>query len=169
MPGSNRRILLGRITAAHGVRGDVLVKSYAATPEDIAAYGPLDDEPGARSFRLKAIRVTAKGVICHIKGIDDRNAAEALRGTDLYIDRNRLPPPADGEYYYADLIGLSAVDPDGTTVGEVIAVQSYGAADLLEVRIADRPLTELVPLTDDFIVEVSLSDRRIVLRLPQYN
>lgn len=167
-PASAKRILLGRISAAHGIRGDVLVKSYAAAAADIAAYGPLSSADGMRSFRLKALRTTAKGgVICHIAGVDDRNAAEALAGTDLYVDRARLPPPADGEYYHVDLIGLSAVDPYGELLGEVIAIHNYGASDLLEVRVLNQPATELVPLTESFVLSVDLAAGRIVVALPQ--
>ena len=160
-----RRILLGRIAAAHGIRGDVLVKTFTERPEDIAAYGPLDDGQG-RSFKLKVLRVTPRGdVVARIGGIGDRNTAEALKGTQLYIDRNRLPPPAEDQFYHADLIGLVAVDPDGRPVGEVVAVHNHGAGDILEIRLAGASKTELVAFTDAFVPEVDLAGRRVVLRL----
>lgn len=160
-------ILLGRITGAHGIRGDVLVHSFAAAPEDIGAYGPLSDKAGARSFRLRVLRLTPKGaVIARIAGVSDRNAAEALKGTELYIARDRLPAPAEGEYYHADLIGLAAVDPDGKAIGELVAVQNYGAGDLLEIRIPGRKETELVPFTDAFVPTVDIAARKVVIVLP---
>jgi 16S rRNA processing protein RimM len=162
--GSQRRILLGRIAAAHGVRGDVLIKTFTERPQDIAAYGPLDDGAG-RTFKLKVIRVTPKGVIARIEGLGDRNAAEALKGAALFVDRSRLPPPDDGQFYHADLIGLAAVDPEGQPVGEVVAVYNHGAGDLLEVRLADTGKTELVAFTDAFVPEVDLRARRVVVRL----
>jgi 16S rRNA processing protein RimM len=160
-----KRILLGRIAAAHGIRGEVLVKAFTERPEDIAAYGPLDDG-GGRTFKLKVVRVTPKGdVVARVAGIGDRTAAAALKGVALYVARDRLPPPDDGQFYHADLIGLAAVDPEGRPVGEVIAVYNHGAGDLLEVRLADTGNTELVAFTDAFVPEVDLKSRRVVVRL----
>src|SRR5262245_1592560 len=107
-----RRILLGRIAGAHGVRGEVLIKAFTERPEDIAAYGPLDDGTG-RTFRIETARASPKGVVARIAGIADRTAAEALKGAALYVDRDHLPAPAEGEFYHADLIGLTAVDAEG--------------------------------------------------------
>jgi 16S rRNA processing protein RimM len=162
--GSGRRILLGRIAAAHGIRGEVLIRTFTEHPEDIAAYGPLDDGTG-RTFKLKVVRVTPKGVVACIAGIADRTAAEALKGASLYVSRERLPPPDDGQYYHADLIGLAAVDPEGRVVGEVAAVLNHGAGDILEVRLAAGGKTELVAFTDVFVPEVDLAGRRVVVQL----
>ena len=85
-------ILLGRIVGAHGIKGDVIVHSFAAVPEDIGAYGPLSDKSGARTFRLRVLRLTPKGaVIARVVGVADRNAAEALKGIDLYVAREQMP------------------------------------------------------------------------------
>jgi 16S rRNA processing protein RimM len=154
--GAGRRILLGRIAAAHGIRGE--------RPEDVAAYGPLDDGRG-RTFKIKVTRITPRGVVASIAGIGDRNGAEALKGVALYVGRDRLPPPDEGQFYHADLIGLAAVDPEGRPVGEVVAVYNHGAGDLLEVRLADTSETELVAFTDAFVPEVDLAGRRVVVRL----
>ena len=105
-----RRVLLGRIAGAHGVRGEVRIRSFTAEPASIVSYGPLADEPGTREFKL-LLRGTVRGdeLIARIEGVDDRNAAEALRGTELYVDRDRLPPIENAsEYYEVDLIGLEA-------------------------------------------------------------
>ena len=161
------RILLGRITGAHGIRGDVLVHSYAATPEDIAAYGALSDAAGARSFKLKLIGGTSKGLIARIAGIADRNAAEALRGTELYVARDKLPPADENEFYLADLIGLAAVSPDGATLGDVVGVPNYGAGDLLEIRLTGKTGTELVAFTAACVPSVDLAARRVVVVLPE--
>lgn len=162
-----KRILLGRISTAHGIRGDVLVKSFTAAPEAIGAYGPLTDAGGKGSFRLTVVRVGSKGVICRVAGVSDRNAAEKLAGTDLWIDRARLPPPSADEYYHVDLIGLAAVTPDGAPLGEVVAVQNYGASDLLEIRLTASGKTELVPLTDAFVPSVEVEQGRVVVQLPE--
>jgi 16S rRNA processing protein RimM len=170
MPGGEDRggrILLGRIVAAHGVRGEVLVRSYADAPEAIGAYGPLSAAAGGRKFELRVLRVTAKGVVARIAGIADRNAAEALAGTDLYVDRAQLPVAGEGEFYYADLIGLAAVAPDGSEVGRVVAVHNFGAGDLIEIALAASRQTEHIPFNDRFVPEVDLAAGKIVVSLPE--
>lgn len=161
------RILLGRIVAAHGVRGEVLVRSYADTPEDVGAYGPLVAPVAGRTVQLRVLRVTPKGVIARIAGVADRNAAEALAGTDLYVDRTQLPAAGEGEFYHADLIGLAAVAPDGTDIGRVVAVHNFGAGDLIEVALAASRRTEHIPFSDSFVPEVDVTGGRIVVILPE--
>src|SRR5687767_5227557 len=100
-----QRILLGRIVGAHGIRGDVVIDSYAGEPGDIGAYGPLSSEDGSKQLEIKVVRVTPKGVVARVSGVADRNGAEALRGTALYALRSRLPATAEDEFYYADLAG----------------------------------------------------------------
>lgn len=170
MPGEEDRggrILLGRIVAAHGVRGEVLVQSYAEVPEAIGAYGPLGAPAAGRTIELRVLRVTAKGVVARIAGISDRNAAEALAGTDLYIDRAQLPAAGEGEFYHADLIGLAAVGPDGAEIGRVVAVHNFGAGDLIEVALAASRRTEHIPFTDRFVPEIDVNAGRIVVTLPE--
>src|SRR5690606_22055692 len=118
-------ILLGHIVNAHGIRGEVLVRSYTADPADIAAYGPLIARGRARTIELKVVRVTDKGVIVRIAGVGDRNAAEALRGVELLAPRSRLPEAGPDEYYHSDLVGLTAMGPDGVVVGRVVAVHNF--------------------------------------------
>src|SRR5262245_38108847 len=164
MAGAARRVLLGRIAGAHGIRGEVLIRTFTERPEGIGDYGPLSDG-GARTFTLESIRVTAKGVVARLDGIVDRNAAEALAGSELYIERDRLPAAPEGEFYHADLIGLQAVNPEGRPVGEIVGVHNYGAGDLLELRLAGSRMTELVTFTEAFVPEIDLTRRRAVVRL----
>ena len=165
MAGAGKRFLLGRIADAHGIRGEVLIKTFTERPEDIAAYGPLDDG-GGRTFKIEAVRASSKGVVARIEGIGDRSAAEALKGAALYVDRERLPAPEEGEFYHADLIGLAAVDPGGRPLGEIVGVHDYGAGDLLELRLAGSGKTELVAFTEAFVPEIDLAARRAVVLLP---
>jgi 16S rRNA processing protein RimM len=163
-----KRILLGRIVGAHGIRGEVVVHAYTAVPEDVATYGPLTDESGARPFEIVAARATPKGVVARIKGIADRNAAEALKGVALYVERARLPAAGASEFYLADLIGLEAIDPAGKTVGRIVGVPNYGAGDLLEIRLAGSANTELIPFTETYVPKVDAAAGRIVVILPTY-
>jgi 16S rRNA processing protein RimM len=161
------RILLGQISGVHGIKGHVLVRTYSAEPEGIAAYGPLENKAGDRTFTLKIIRVTDKGVVASIAGIADRTAAEALRGTGLFVARSKLPKPADGEFYHSDLIGLQAVDETGLLIGQVIAVQNYGAGDLLEIKHPGGTQTDLIPLTNDFVPSIDLERGIAVINPPR--
>ncbi|MBO0741827.1 MAG: 16S rRNA processing protein RimM [Hyphomicrobiaceae bacterium] len=160
------RVLLGRIAAAHGMRGEVLIHAYTQPPENIAAYGPLTDRSGACAFAIECPRLTAKGVIARLAGIGNRSAAEALKGTDLYVARDRLPPAAEGEFYHWDLIGLAAVNSEGRCIGEIIAVQNFGAGDLLEVRLVGTATTQLIPFSDAFVPQVDLTAKRALIVLP---
>ena len=161
------RILLGRIADAHGIRGEVIVHSYAEAAADVAAYGPLSDKAGTRTFALKVVRVTPKGVIAHIKGLTDRNAAEALKGTELYVARDTLPKAAADEFYHSDLIGLVAFSPEGKAIGRVVTVQNFGAGDLIEIAIEGTVKTEFVRFADAFVPEVDLKAGRIVVIMPE--
>lgn len=166
MSDKGRRILLGRVAAAHGIRGDLLIETYTAEPDGIAAYGALETEDGRRRLELKVLRTTPKGVIAHAAGVDDRTAAETLKGALLYVDRDRLPAPDDGEFYHADLIGLNAEDENGEAVGTVVAVQNYGAGDLLELKRAGIRKTELIPFTEAYVPVVDVTGGRVVVVAP---
>ncbi len=161
-----KRILIGQIGPAHGVRGDVLVHSYAAVPEDIASYAALTNQAGTRTFRIASLKHAGQRLVARLEGITDRNAAEALRGTELYIDRALLPAAAAGEWYHADLIGLTVVDDAGVTWGAVKDVANYGAGDLLEIAPSDGGDTELVPFTNDYVPAIDMAAARVVVFRP---
>ena len=164
-----KRILLGEIVAAHGIRGEVGIKTYTAAPEAIADYGPLSDETGRRTFEITGVKMTAKGIVARIKGVADRTGAEALKGTGLYVVRALLPnaDEAGGEYYHADLIGLAAVAPDGTALGTIVAVSNFGAGDLIEIKAPGRNATEFVPFTDACVPVVDLVGGTVTVVMPE--
>jgi 16S rRNA processing protein RimM len=166
-PDQSTRILLAHVASAHGIRGELLLKTYTGAPEDIAAYGPLSDQTGTQQFSLKVVRVTPKGVIARIKGVDDRNAAEALKGTALYVERAKLPQPDEDEFYHTDLIGLTAVDADGIAIGTIDRVLDFGAGTILEVKLTGQPKTELVPFTKACVPTVDLPGRRVTVIIPE--
>lgn len=162
---SSPRVLLGVIGRPHGVRGLVRVQSFTAVPEDIAAYGPLGDEAGTRSFRLEVVTPGEMPVV-RIAGVGDRDAAARLTGTKLFVDRAVLPPPEEDEYYLADLVGCAVADAAGAALGTVGAVHDHGAGAFLEVVRQGGPAL-LVPFTRKAVPEVSLAARRLVVSLPE--
>lgn len=158
---TERRILVGEIGRPHGVRGLVKLKSFTSEPASIAAYGPLTDESGARRFA-----VTWKGDgIAAIDGIADRDAAQRLTGTRLYVARDQLPPAADDdEFYLADLIGLPAFTAAGEALGTVKAVEEHGAGAFL-VLLRDGRESE-IPFTRACVPNVDLAAGRITVVPP---
>lgn len=166
MSDDKRKVLLGHIAGAHGIRGEVLVKSYTEAAEDIAAYGPLTDERSGLELKLKVVRVTPKGVVARVAGVTDRNGAEALRGVRLLVDRDKLPEAPEEEYYHADLIGLRACDAAGAEIGRVVAVANYGAGDLLEIALSGTRKTELVAFNASFVPKVDVAGGFLTVVLP---
>ena len=166
---SQRLVLMGAIVGAHGVKGEVKVKSFTARPAAIAEYGPLIDPKRKRRFELSIVGTAdaAKAIlIARIAGITDRGAAEALKGVELFVARERLPAPADPEeYYLADLIGLGAFDGKGEKLGEIVSVDNYGAGDLLLV-VPESGEGFVVPFTKAFVPTVDVKGGRVVLDLP---
>ncbi|MCW2308608.1 ribosome maturation factor RimM [Rhodobium gokarnense] len=158
------RILLGQIGAAHGIRGEVRLKSFTEPPEAIADYGALSAGNG-REFEIIDWRASKGVLIVRLNGVKDRNAAEALNGTELFVSRDQLGAPEEDEFFHADLIGLDAVDVDGMPFGKVIAVHDFGAGDLLEIKPADRPSAYL-PFTLEAVPEVDIAAGRIVVAPP---
>jgi 16S rRNA processing protein RimM len=158
------RVLLGAILGAHGVRGRARVKSFAADPKSIAAYGPLEDKTGARRFRVTVTGGVDDQLIVAIEGVSTREDAERLKGTELYVPRDALPPTADDEFYHADLVGLEVRLRDGTRFGRVLAVREFGAGDSLEIACADGDV--LVPFTRRAVPKVNIAAGYLVLDPP---
>lgn len=127
------RVCVGAIAGAFGTRGEARVKSFCATPEDIARYGELWTEDGRRSFTLRLTRPVAGGFGARLSGVATKDDADALRGTTLWAERARLPSLPDDEFYHADLIGLDVVDTGGVRLGTLRAIHNHGAGDVLEI------------------------------------
>jgi len=161
------RVLVGAIAGAHGVRGQLRIKSFTDDPAAVAAYGPVSDESGQRQFKLIVTGKSKDGVIARIDGVADRSAAEALRGLRLYVDRTVLPPPGSGEYYRVDLIGLRAELADGSLYGRIASVEDYGAGDILEIARPDGTI-ELLPFSDRTVPVVDIAAGRAVVDPPVY-
>ncbi|MFN3953782.1 MAG: ribosome maturation factor RimM [Pararhodobacter sp.] len=159
-------VCVGAIAGAFGVRGEVRLKSFCATPAAIADYAPLLSEDGSRSFGVSLRGSVPNGLAAKLTGVDSREAAEALRGTRLYAERARLPSLPDDEFYHADLIGLTVLDTGGAELGRVLAVLNHGAGDLLEIRRAGAD-TVLLPFTRAAVPTVDLGAGRIIADPPE--
>jgi 16S rRNA processing protein RimM len=155
--GGERRIALAAVAGAHGVKGEVRLKLFSDSIESLSAHREL--YVGGAKRRLLSVRDGGKTAVARFEGIGDRVSAEALRGSLVEIDRAALPPLEEGEYYHADLIGLAAVDRSGIAVGTVIAVENYGAGDLLEIE-QEGGRTALIPFKSGI---ADLENGRIVV------
>lgn len=160
------RVCVGAIAGAFGVKGEVRLKSFCATPEAIADYAPLWSEEGDRSYAVTLMRAIPDGLAARLSGVTTREAAEALKGQRLYADRARLPALADEEFYHADLIGMEVFDGGGTRLGRVRAVLNHGAGDLLEIDAPGLKETVLVPFTREAVPTVDIGAGRIVADPP---
>ena len=163
---SDRKLCVGVVTAAHGVSGQVRVKSFTATAGDIARYKPLTDASGERVFCLDIVG-RAKGVLlARIDGILNRDAADELRGTKLFVERNALPDADDeDEFYHVDLVGLAAILPDGNAYGTVKAVYDFGAGDMIEFELTESG-DVILPFTRAVIPEIDLDQGWIIVDPP---
>ncbi|MBX3596552.1 MAG: ribosome maturation factor RimM [Rhizobiaceae bacterium] len=149
-------VMLAVIGAAHGIKGELRVKTFTGDPLALADYGLLFDRDG-NSYEVESIRPQQEVVVVRLKGISDRTQAERLNGTELFVDRSRLPPAEDGEFYHDDLVGLNVRDESGATIGKVTAVQNFGGGDVLELRVHGRKGV-LIPFTHAAVPEIAVAD-----------
>ncbi|MBN8629605.1 MAG: 16S rRNA processing protein RimM [Rhodobacterales bacterium] len=159
-------ICIGAIAGAFGVAGEVRLKSFCSEPTDIATYGPLSTEDGSRSFQITLTRPVSGGLGARIEGVKTKEQADALRGTSLYVPRDRLPSLPDDEFYHADLIGLDAYDPGGELIGKVTAIYNHGAGDIIEISPTRHKSALLLPFTTAIVPNVDLAAGRAVVNLP---
>ena len=162
----SEKIVVGSLSGAFGVLGEVRLKSFCAQPEAIAAYTPLVTENGRVFNRITITGQTNNALIARIDGIATKEEADALRGQSLLADRSRLPAPDEDEYYHADLIGLAVLDTGGTLLGTVKSVQNHGAGDLLEVMGAQMTASVFLPFTRAAVPTVDLTAGRIIADPP---
>ena len=165
MSAARKRICLGAFAGAHGVKGDALVKVFTEAPENIAAYGALETEDGARKFTLAFLRETKPGVVLvRAPEIKSREDAQSLKGERLYVDRAALPETEEDEFYLDDLVGLAAFDETGAPAGRVAAIHNFGAGDLIEL--SDIPGingVRMIAFTKNTVPAVDLENRRLTV------
>lgn len=157
-------VLVGVITGAHGIRGEVKLRSFTASPQAIAGYAPLETTAGVK-LEILRIRPQKESFIASLRGITDRNAAEALAGAELFVPRASLPEPAEGEIYVHDLINREVRLTDGSVLGTILGTANYGAGDLIDVRLKDRADSVLIPLAPPFLV--ATDQGTVVVDLPE--
>lgn len=144
-PATGKRVALAAVAGAHGVKGELRLKLFADSIESLARHSHVF--VGGRELALRDVKDGGKTAIARLEGVSDRSAAEALRGQLVEIDRDKLPPLEEGEYYHADLIGLPCVDEEGKPLGKVVAIENFGAGDLLEVEKPNGPRS-LIPFRE---------------------
>jgi 16S rRNA processing protein RimM len=160
-PATGKRVALAAVAGAHGVKGELRLKLFADSAESLARHSRL--YVGGREVAVRDVKDGGKTAIARFEGISDRAAAESLRGQLVEIDRDRLPPLEEGEYYHADLIGLTCVDDDGKPLGTVAAVENFGAGDLLEVERRDGKRS-LIPFREP----IARQDGERIILDPEY-
>ena len=160
------RICLGVIVGVHGVRGHLKIKAYTDNPAALDRYGPVSLDDG-RLLHLKVKSVSPKGpVIAMAQEVTDRNEAELMRGLELFIKRDALPPTANDEVYHTDLVGLEARDNDGVAIGVIVGLHDFGAGDIIEVKPPAGP-TMMLPFAPEYRDEMRLDEGFVTLLPPQ--
>lgn len=166
----NKPICLGAIVGVHGIKGEVKVKSWTEVDRDISSYGVLQNEDGSKNFDLRVTGHSKELLRCKIKGVDNRNAAEELIGTRLYINRTKLSELQTEEYYQADLIGLEVVSKlDHSKLGSVCGIYNFGAGDIIEIKLAATGKTEMLPFTEEYVPEICISEGYIAVSTTALN
>ncbi|WP_221794820.1 ribosome maturation factor RimM [Aquisediminimonas sediminicola] len=150
----NKPVTLAVVIGAHGVAGEVRLKLFAEDVESLKRYGTFNDG----QLVLKSLRHGSNGAIARFASVNDRNAAEAMRGTELTVPRSALPPLGEGEYYFADLVGLPCFDSEGTAVGTCIAAENFGASDVIEIERPDKkrfmvPIQVVTIASDQLVID----------------
>ncbi len=161
------RIVLAVVTGGHGIRGEVRLKSFAGDAAAFTDYGALERSDGGAPLEVMGLRAARDGLVARFAGVGDRNGADALKGVELSVPRHRLPEPDPDEFYFADLVGLAAVRPDGEALGKVIAVHNFGAGDVIEVELAGSLETILVPFTREAVPDIDVAARRLIVDPPE--
>ena len=159
-------VLLAAVIGAQGLKGEVKAKVFTAAPDALQRYGAVHARDG-RTFKITAFRPTKPGeAVIAFAGVTDRNAAEALKGTELFVTRDALPRTEAEEFYHADLIGLEARDSEGRIIGKVTALHNYGASDVIELSRADRDHV-LMAFTRETVPVIQVEAGYIIVAVPE--
>ena len=156
-------ILLGVVGGAHGIKGEVRIKSFTEDPTDIKAYGPLFDAKGNK-YTIRTARIQKNVVVVTINEIADRNGAELLNGTELFVDRSALPEDDEDEFYQSDIVGMAVESVDGAAIGTVIAFHDFGAGEVIEIK-PERGSSVMIPFSEAAVPDIDV-ERRVMIVEP---
>jgi 16S rRNA processing protein RimM len=160
----DKRVCIGKIVAAHGIKGEVKVLSYTLNGADIDKYGEAENFAKTRKFNIKVVGSSKGSYRVKIKCIDNRNDAEALVGTELYVARDVLPKLEDDEYYFSDLIGLKVcLKTKENEIGKVVCFDDFGAGTIMEIKLNNQKETEMLPFTMEYVPTINLKEGYIIV------
>ena len=165
---SEDKVCLGAIVGVHGIRGEVKVKSFSDDEKHLTSYGLLSNESGDKTFELKIVGHSKELLRVKIKGVDDRNTAETLIGTGLYVKRSLLPDLGEDEFYHTDLIGAQVKNKSGEVIGEVNALYNFGAGDLIEIKLLSDKTFEMLPFNKTFVPTINIKEHYIIVEMMQF-
>jgi len=159
-----KRVCIGKIVAAHGIRGEVKVNSFTKNPADLDKYGAVENKDANKIFNIKVVGISSANVRVRIKGVDDRNAAEALIGTELYINRAKLPQLGAEEYYHTDIVGLDVcLQAQENKIGKVVGFNNFGAGDIIEIKLNGQKETEMLPFTKSYVPVIDIENGYVIV------
>ncbi len=165
---TNNRICLGAIVGVHGIKGEVKVKSFTEDERALQNYGDVENKKGDKKYSVKIVGHSKELLRVKIKGVEDRNTAETLIGTELYVNRDVLPELGEEEFYHTDLIGLDVKEnASGEVIGKVDAIYNFGAGDLIEIRFSEGG-SEMLPFTKQYVPEIKIKDGYIIVKMIQF-
>jgi 16S rRNA processing protein RimM len=162
---SDQLLLVAQIGGAHGVRGEVKVTTFTSHPMALTGFKTLLRQDGSPAVTIASARPSKGGLVARVKGVEDRNGAEALRGLKLFIPREALPPADEDEFYLADLIGLAVETAEGQVLGKVKTVQDFGAGDLLEIQ-PPQGASWWLPFTREAVPHVRIGEGKLIASPP---
>ena len=163
---NTKRILIGEIATAHGIKGFVKVRAFVDDESLLEGDHVFVKESGDKTIKLTLKNQMKGDWLAEVKGVADRNAAELLRGTKLYIDRDAMPETDDGEYYIEDLKGLRVIDKDGKEIGTVLSIENFGASDLIDIK-PPAGASFYIPFTDDTVLGVDFDNGTVTVEIPE--
>ena len=167
MSDADRLVLVARVSGAFGVRGELRIRTYTDSPTAVLAFRDLKRADGQAGLTLVSGRAFREGLIARAAEVPTKEAADALKGLELYAPRSALPPAEEDEFYLTDLIGLGAEAPDGSPLGVVKAVPNFGAGDVLEIEPEGGKATWLIAFTADNVPTIDIAGGRIVVVRPE--
>ncbi|MBR1825933.1 MAG: 16S rRNA processing protein RimM [Alphaproteobacteria bacterium] len=159
-----KRVCIGKIVGAHGIKGEVKVRSVNQNPLDLDKYGAVENADASKKFSIKVVGLVSTNARAKIEGVTTRNDAEALIGTELYVPRSVLPELEEEEFYLSDLIGLDVClkTPD-KKIGKVAAFQDFGAGDIIEIKLDGQRETEMLPFTKAYVPTINVEEGYVIV------